>query len=133
MFFVIIGPYGFALERAGLREPERPRDVGDAVGDPGTGERGDREREAERERIWRRMPCRQRQPTGLRPTAACPGKISFQILGFALPVDLLKKRKRKLTRLPWRGKCGRAAAARALFARCAAGYARDCTGSPVRF
>ena len=39
------------LERAGLREPERPRDVGDAVGDPGTGDRGDREREAERERI----------------------------------------------------------------------------------
>jgi hypothetical protein len=30
----------------------------------------------------------------LRLTAACPGKISFQILGFALPVDLLKKRKR---------------------------------------
>ena len=54
------------LERAGLREPERPRDVGDAVGDPGTGDRGDREREAERERICRCMPCRKRQPTGNR-------------------------------------------------------------------
>jgi hypothetical protein len=36
-------------------------------------------------------------------------------------------------RLPWRGQCGRAAAARALCACCAAGYAKDCTGSPVRF
>jgi hypothetical protein len=33
-------------------------------------------------------------------------------------------------RLPWRGQCGRAAAARALCACCAAGYAKDCTGSP---
>ena len=35
--------------------------------------------------------------------------------------------------LPWRGKCGRGAAARALCACCAAGCAKDCTGSPVRF
>jgi hypothetical protein len=39
----------------------------------------------------------------------------------------------ELIRLPWRGQCGRAAAARALCACCAAGYAKDCTGSPVRF
>jgi hypothetical protein len=36
-------------------------------------------------------------------------------------------------RLPWRGQCGRAAAARALCACCDVGYARDCIGSPVRF
>jgi hypothetical protein len=39
----------------------------------------------------------------------------------------------EIIRLPWRGQCGRAAAARALCACCAAGYAKDCTGSPVRF
>jgi hypothetical protein len=39
----------------------------------------------------------------------------------------------EIIRLPWRGQCGRAAAARALCACCAAGYAKDCTGSPVCF
>jgi hypothetical protein len=34
----------------------------------------------------------------------------------------------EIIRLPWRGQCGRAAAARALCACCAAGYAKDCTG-----
>jgi hypothetical protein len=38
-----------------------------------------------------------------------------------------------ITRPQWRGQCGRAAAACALCACCAAGYARDCTGSPVCF
>jgi hypothetical protein len=44
-----------------------------------------------------------------------------------------KKKKKKIIRLPRRGQCGRAAAARALCACCAAGYATDCTGSPVCF
>jgi hypothetical protein len=39
----------------------------------------------------------------------------------------------EIIRLPWRGQSGRAAAARALCACCAAGYAKDCTGSPVCF
>jgi hypothetical protein len=39
----------------------------------------------------------------------------------------------KIIRLPWRGQCGRAAATRALCACCAAGCAKDCTGSPVCF
>jgi hypothetical protein len=43
------------------------------------------------------------------------------------------EKKKKIIRLPWRGQCGRAAAARALCACCAAVYGRDCTGSPVRF
>jgi hypothetical protein len=47
---------------------------------------------------------------------------------------LRKKKKEEIVRLPWRGQCGRAAAARALWrACCAAGYAKDCTGSPVFF
>jgi hypothetical protein len=48
--------------------------------------------------------------------------------------DIVRRRKaKKLSGLPWRGQCGRAAAARALCACCAAGYAKDCTGSPVCF
>jgi hypothetical protein len=41
-----------------------------------------------------------------------------------------KKKKNKLSacRGEGRGQCGRAAAARALCACCAAGYAKDCTG-----
>jgi hypothetical protein len=39
----------------------------------------------------------------------------------------------EIIRLPWRGQYGRAAAARALCACCAAGYAKGCTGSPVCF
>jgi hypothetical protein len=50
-----------------------------------------------------------------------------------LAFALLKRKEEEITRLPWRGQCGRAAAARALSACCAAGYAMDCTGSPVCF
>jgi hypothetical protein len=39
----------------------------------------------------------------------------------------------EIIRLPWRGQCDRAAAARALCACCAAGGAKDPTGSPVCF
>jgi hypothetical protein len=44
-----------------------------------------------------------------------------------------KEEEEEIIRLPWRGQCGRAAAARALCACCAAGYAKDRTGSPVCF
>jgi hypothetical protein len=44
-----------------------------------------------------------------------------------------EKEEEETIRLPWRGQWGRAAAARALCACCAAGYAKDCTGSPVCF
>jgi hypothetical protein len=46
---------------------------------------------------------------------------------------VLPEEEEEIIRLPWRGQCGRAAAARALCACCAAGYAKDCTGSPVCF
>ena len=38
------------------------------------------------------------------------------------------KNMQEIIRLPWRGQCGRAAAARALCACCAAGCAEDCRG-----
>jgi hypothetical protein len=47
--------------------------------------------------------------------------------------QLEEEEEEEIIRLPWRGQCGRAAAARALCACCAAGYAKDCTGSPVCF
>jgi hypothetical protein len=43
----------------------------------------------------------------------------------------------EIARLPWRGQCDRgcscACALCLASACCAAGYAKDCTGSPVRF
>jgi hypothetical protein len=46
---------------------------------------------------------------------------------------LKNKEEEEIIRLPWRGQRGRVAAARARHAGCAAGCARDCTGSPVQF
>jgi hypothetical protein len=57
------------------------------------------------------------------------GRISF----FLFFVEEEEEEEEEIIRLPWRGQCGRAAAARALCACCAAGYAKDCTGSPVCF
>jgi hypothetical protein len=45
----------------------------------------------------------------------------------------VQEEEEEIIRLPRRGQCGRAAAARALSACCAAGCAKDCTGSSVRF
>jgi hypothetical protein len=42
---------------------------------------------------------------------------------------LVSKKREEIIHLPCRGQCGRAAAARALSACCAAGYAKDCTAA----
>jgi hypothetical protein len=65
----------------------------------------------------------------LRATVVTP-----EIRATGVPLTARGRRKEEegegeIIRLPWRGQCGRAAAARALCACCAAGYAKDCTGS----
>jgi hypothetical protein len=100
-----------------------------------------------RKQSWQYQNERTMLPTGTGPIRRLFGRcclvskhsqriarLCFADEGLRLHLGLcMKKEEEEIIRLPWRGQCGRAAAARALCACCAAGYAKDCTGSPVCF